>query len=551
MATPLSEVITYLSLDGVVAVGQSFETIKTVLQEFGSMSITVVSDQNLSFRISFSNDSINFDYNSNTSVEVGEPVTITSVILGKWCKLRALNAGPSPANVRFQTYCQIIPIATQSQIEKEGDTFPSVNVNNLTGTLFNDLRTSERKPIYDHKFDYTTIVTDTIVTPDRTLLQRSGGGIITTISKPFVAGNVLSLGDIYRSPLGSFLEVSGPPIIYTSGNPLYIEMGVNFNIAGYDDPIANGVDQMMVGLGYVDPTTNNIIDGIYLGYPATPIPPDTVINEMSLVFYGEGQEFYIKRSNWIFDRLDGNGPSKILLDETKLSTWRIRAAQMASVYLEYHQPFDNEWTPCHRIEIENNRVSTGYKNPSLGFNIYTKRTTASTGAVGSNLSNVGVAEGVVGVEVGQDSLGRVQTYGIESPNTAILAGVESVVLSFRAGPILNTKLNRALMVPRNISFSADGTKSVTFRVYRDVTFVAPVWTALDNTNTPIERLTGGSVTLPSGYTIVGYYTSKDSTSHEDFNAFNVNMDNGESLTVTAESINNSLVRTFVNYALID
>lgn len=549
MTTPLSEVITYLNFDSTISIGETYETIKVILQEFGSMSISVISDQNLNFKIEFSNDSINFDYKTNQTIQGNVSETITTVILGKWCKLSATNASPNIANVRFTSYCQVIPIANQSQIEKEGNVFPTVNLHDVSRTLFNDIRIGERKPFHTHKFSYTTVVAGSIITSDRSIVQDSGGGIIQLLSRPFVVGNTLSLSDIAFSPIGSFLYVYGPPVVSESGNSIYVMISAGFKLSGYTNADIVGFDQMIVGMGYIN--NGVIVDGAYIGYPSAPVAPDTIVSEISFIYYGEGVETYIPRSRWFFDRLDGNGPSNIVLDEEKLSTWRIRGALVTALCLEYHNPIENSWIKVHAVQFENLVDTTNIDNSSFGFNMYTKRTSGAAHVLVSNTTGPKCAIGVVGAEVGQKALSRVATYEIEGIDTMAPAATETAILSIRSGPTINSSNNRSLIVPRDINLITDGTKAVTLKVYRNSIFAAPTWTAIDQIHIPTEILTNGSATIGTGYSIIGSYTGSAGTSSKSMSDVNGTLASLETLTVTVFSTEATNVRCLLNYSLVD
>jgi hypothetical protein len=95
MATQLSEVISYLSFNGNVTAGTTYETIKVLLQEYGSLCVKVSTNGSVSFIISFSDDGINYDYNSKTVVDSGFKPILTSVILGRWCRISVINSSSS------------------------------------------------------------------------------------------------------------------------------------------------------------------------------------------------------------------------------------------------------------------------------------------------------------------------------------------------------------------------------------------------------------------------------------------------------------------------
>lgn len=561
MATPLSEVITYLNFDGVIPTAEEHETIKVLLQEFGSMSVTVVSDQNLNFLIEFSNDGKNFDYTNSSSIPEGENQTITSVILGKWCRMRALNASNVSATVRFTTYCQVLPIASQSQIEAEGNNFPTFNVDNLSSTLYNEMRVSERRPEHQHNFTYTSDNDFGVLSgPDRELVQTSGNGFDPLVSPATIVGNTLTLSNIYSSPAGSYQCVYGPPVVVNYGNPVYVNFSSGFNISGYVDGFTLGFDQMLVGMGWVDITSGDIIDGFYIGYPSFPNPPATIVDEISFVIFTRGVERHVVKSKWSDDRLDGNGPSSVLLDASNLSTWRIRTAVVNSVYLEYHNPTDNLWIPCHRIQFENLFSSTEISNPSYAFNIYTKRTSTATGLAVANGCGPASAQGVLGIEVGQKTLGRVDTYSVETPLLIIAQAVETEVFSVRAGEVINNIDNRSVLVPTTLfifvkkdpptGLATGETQGVFIKIYKNGTFVAPTWVYNDAVHDPLQIDTG-KATVGTGFKIAGILNNAGLVREFDMVKYNSRISRSDTLTFTVLStLSDVSVLMALNYELI-
>lgn len=549
MATQLSEVISYLSYNGNVLAGTTFETVKVLLQEYGSICVKVSTNGSISFIISFSDDGINYDYNSKTVVDSAFKPILTSVILGKWCRISVINSSSANINIRFTTFAQTISTAVQPQITDENLKFPSVNVDNFQTTLFNDLKVAQKRSIYDHKFDYGRVVGTDYISPDRNLRQNSGGGLVAG-STPAVVDNTLCLCDIHLSPLGAFLYVYGQPVVYYSGAPIYCIMSVGFR-TNYVDGDTLGFDQMLSGMGYADPVTGEIIDGAFVGFPSAPQPPDTVINDICFVYYGDGVESYVPRSRWAFDKLDGNGPSGIILDYSKLSTWRIRVTQISSLYLEYHKPFDSEWAPVHRIQLENLYETPGYLSPSLGYLQYTNRTSTATGDIGLNQTGPYAVQGEIGVEESEQStLSRIQTYGVESLLVTILGNVETPILSIRAGHLLNGKNNRSLIFPKSISTSCTGNRSCIIKIRRESTFTAPTWTYIDNDHSPTETLTAGTDNV-DGYDVAGYFSPKDSTEFRDLNEYNLFMSSEQTISFTAFSAQTSDVQIFLTYSLLD
>lgn len=550
MATPLSEVIQYLQFDGVVAVGGEHETIKVLLQEFGSISCTITTDQNSSFVIEFSNDGVNFDYFTSNALASGTQ-TITSVILGKWCKLRIQNASRFDLNARFSTFAQVIPIATQAQVESTGNTLPGVNVENLSSTLFNELRVAQRKPVQTTNFTYYIAVGGQLIGPDRYFQQFNGGGATYVNSPANVVGNALTLSNIYAEAAGAYHFVRGTPVVIEAGNPVYINISCGFTTAGYTNGTTLGYDMMLSGMGYVDEANGQIVDGFYIGYPSAPVPPNTIVDEICFVIYASGFEIAIPKSQWTFDRLDGRGPSAITLDPTKLSTWRIRVAITSNAYIEYHNPDDNEWIPCHRVVGENLFTTTGVSNPSFAFNSYTRRTSTASGLAIVNGCGPLTAQGVVGVEVGESSLPKLETYNIVDVVTPVV-GVETEIFSMRNGTIYNTKTNRSIIFANDMFASVTGgTAPVIIRVYKNATFGAVFWAPKDTVNEPTDT-SSGSWTAGTGANVAGFLVSPGSTEKIDLNDVNANLGRLDTLTFTCQSTAAVTgVTCLVNYSLVN
>lgn len=548
MTTSLSEVISYLNFDGSIGIGAQHETIKTLLQEFGSISVTVTMDQNISLIIEFSNDGINFDYKSANSLAAGSS-TITSVILGKWCKIRAVNSSRFVANVRFYTYAQVLPISVQAQIESEGNALPSVNIDNLTGTLYNDLRVGLKRPITTIDWTYYQAPAGVISGPDREIVQLNGGGANFALSPATIVNNTLTLSNIYTEALGAYHYVYGPPVIMTAANPLYINMTCGFFTNGY---ISTGVsfDEMLCGVGYVDDSVGSIIDGFFVGYPKTPVPPNPITDEFSMVFYLDGVEDSIPKSQWYYDRLDGDGPSAIVLDPSKLNTWRIRVSIGSSIYLDFHHPFDNTWIECHRIQAENKFTTNLIKNPSLGFLTYTERTTASVGNfLIPNGCGPTCSQATVGTEVGEADFAKLQSYchlgAVASP-----ALTQTEVVSFRNGLLFNGIDNRCLVIPTFLSASSVGLlQPQGIKLIKNATFVAPVWTPKDVVNDPVET-SSGFMTVGSGYEVGGLLVSPNSTGTLNLDTVDIKLSRGETLSITTRGLDAATMYALLNYNIL-
>lgn len=538
MSTPLSEVISYLSFDGTIQQGESYETIKVLLQEFGSMSVVLNPSANVSLSIQFSNDGLNFDTNNNYSVGSGGQ-TITSVILGKWARLRVTNTVKENVSVRLSTFCQVIPIAIQSQLESEGDVFPSVNIDNQTSSLFGDLRVAQRETIRYYSFQYYTQNGGVLVGPDRDLIQDSYGGANFIDSPGSVNGGTIGLTNIYNSASGGSTSIKGDDVSITAGNSIWANISCGFYDRGYDLKNAEGIpddgfDQSMVGIGYIDEGTGKPLDGIYIGYPDS-IPGSPIVDEFCLIVYTNSQETVITKSQWIYDSLDSNGSSGILLDPTKLSTWRIRTATSCSVYLEYHDPRDNLFIPCHRLQVENVFSTIQLSNPSLAFNLYTERTTTSSGELTTSRGcGPYCSRAALGFEAGIDKFVKQQTYSVFN-STNLVANIPKEILSIRCGPDLNGVLNRSNVRIDDIYLThSNGSSAGKVDIIKNGSFNNPTWSYVDPIRDCVQTDVG-TLFIGTGYNIKGVLLSPNTTENPNLSKVDNELSRFETLSIVATS----------------
>jgi hypothetical protein len=183
----------------------------------------------------------------------------------------------------------------------------------------------------------------------------------------------------------------------------------------------------------------------------------------------------------------------------------------------------------------------------------TRRTSLSSGSVGVNQCGPICSQGVIGVEVGQEPLSKLQTYSIESDFISpIGADVEVEILSIRSGELLNGQNNRAVITPINISFATEGSRLTRFRIYRDGTFNIPTWTYENPVYNPLQKLTGGNAIIGSGYKGVGFFIGNNRADQVTLHGYNLSIYNGQTLTITGTSIQNSAdLSCMINYNLVD
>jgi len=154
----------------------------------------------------------------------------------------------------------------QSQLESEGDIYPSVNVDNLASTLFGDLKVSQKETIRYYSFQYYTSGSGVLTGPDRDLTQRAYNGANFIDSPAQAESGTISLSNIYNSVNNSSTAIQADDITISAGNSIYMNISCGFFDKGYTlkDPLTgvpdSGYDCALAGLGYVSQTTGNQIN---------------------------------------------------------------------------------------------------------------------------------------------------------------------------------------------------------------------------------------------------------------------------------------------------
>jgi hypothetical protein len=549
--TSLGEVVSLLSFTIPIPIGDTHETNKVILSEFSSIMVSISATQKTSLVIAFSNDAINFDYTITNQIDANVPKTITSVIVGKWCKISVLNNSAILSAVRVSSYCSTQPSTVQSSINSVDDNFQNVNIDNWSATLDNQITSTGLTIISSHDFPYSrvNVANGELLGPDRGFRSYFRGGVVYPDTFPEISSDKsLYLYDIFKSPLGGIMYTIGDRANFGSGNNIGCKFNIKMNIAGYDAPVTS-YDNMMIGMGSTNEASGDIIDGIFMGYGSTGT------TDFSIIYYENGAEFVVPQKEWAFDLLDGNGSSRVLLDPFKFNTWRIRSPSTGtgSLFIEYHNPFDNEYIAVHRIQNDNIRTTKTFNNPSFSFMMYSKRTTAQPGT-GNKIVSVASSGGYLYRESGPPSLTRLQSFACEGGGTVTIPGnTETVVLACRSGELLNNVINHTRMDFIFLSVTTDGNRPVEFRIYsaKDSDYTGALWNFTNSTYTPGQELANkSSFNVGNGFLLFAGYLQKSDSTIFDIDNLEMWLYNTESIVVTAQSVQSSDINSSFTYTLI-
>jgi len=199
-----------------------------------------------------------------------------------------------------------------------------------------------------------------------------------------------------------------------------------------------------------------------------------------------------------------------------------------------------EVAAVHRVDYSNRFTATSIDNPNLPLTARVENTTNDTDMVLQTPSAIAGLDG----DAFNDAVST--TVATDVQTVAITGGSEQAILSLRNPATYKSKNNRLFVQALRMSFAADGSKDVAFRVYANSTITGGTYSDLNTEVTPVQRnttMTGFSGGVQIGTFIIGKVESDviDLTGSQ-FKGFP-----GEEITVTALSDNGSDVSVGVTF----
>lgn len=242
-------------------------------------------------------------------------------------------------------------------------------------------------------------------------------------------------------------------------------------------------------------------------------------------------EQFIPQTTWNIDTFTGTGPSGQTIDPTKGNVF---GAQLQ--YLGYGDAFfyivnGNTGRPqlVHIIRNANTRTTTNLRNPSLYLTWDTRNTGTGTSREVRGASGGAFVEGPIRF------LGtQFATLGTKSCS----AGVETPVITLRASTVFGIRQSSAQLQIDRFSVSCDGTKTVNFRVYKNAALVAAQFQRVDLVSSAADYDSSAtSVSVGLGTLAYVFSVQKTGNSTESVSDLALYLQAGETLTITAQSVN--------------
>lgn len=249
----------------------------------------------------------------------------------------------------------------------------------------------------------------------------------------------------------------------------------------------------------------------------------------------DGTPNWIAQTSWNVDKMDGNGPSGMTIDITKLNVYQIQYQWLGAGQINYF--LEDEATGkldlVHEIKYANQNTTPTVSNPTLPLALHSENTGNTT-----NLTIISASMGgfVEGKNTGE---GIIFASGVEDVSY-LAAGGEVPIFTIRNRASYYSKTNRVVVAPLDAGISSDGTKGVTFKAYLNTALTGASYADVNTTESVMEVDTAATA-ITGGYFVGFKPLAKNESKDIDMTNWDLELHPGDSLTVTAESASNSTV----------
>ena len=314
------------------------------------------------------------------------------------------------------------------QIASNGQNAIVVSVNEPL-TAFGEVSVAEPFPVSQIDFVYgiNTVITSNVTVGSNASVATSNG--LLTLTSNAVGGASMAM---FRPK--KFIK-------YRPGTSTTTRITCTFTSGAPTSSL------QFVGEGFLDPTSNAIIDGMGFGYQGSTFGVfwvrDYTIN-------------FIPQTQWNYDTMLGTGKSGFLLDPTKLNIFQFKFQYLGGGNLFYYviPASTGRWALAHMIQNAGTLTVPVFRDPTFHAMWY-----SNCYAVGNNTPVI-----VNGGSCGQFVEGRRRFLGpkgayTHSPSAAVTNNVNTMMFALRNALYFNGIPNRSQAHVRSVSFGGNGAGS--------------------------------------------------------------------------------------------
>ncbi len=413
----------------------TFTGISEDVSDFASISVNLWTDQkgeSNGVSMEFSPDGVNWDKQKRHTATAGKDHNFLLTVIAQYFRVVYTNGSIAQSDFRLQIIYhkyknKEISFRVDEAIDNDeytnlsrsilvgasagGGHFSNVEVDSKSNlavhvdepkTAFGEIQVAERTPAVQVNFVYN--VNTEIVTPN-----ISGTGSVSQLN-----GNVeIATGTGQNSTADI---VSNQFLRVRPGQ------GMEVVFSGLFDPGVVGSEQA-IGAG-------TQFNGHFFGYDGADFGVLRLDNNVSN---------WTKQTDWNIDKLDGTGPSGMILDPTKGNVYKIVFQWLGYGSINYYMESDitGNFIPVHINNYPNKNVVPSVRVPSFPLHAYALNTTNTTNIVTRSASMGGFIEGkprLLGVRNAvtgsKQAIGLSQVNILTLRNKATYLGFENNVVSF-------------------------------------------------------------------------------------------------------------------------
>ena len=254
-------------------------------------------------------------------------------------------------------------------------------------------------------------------------------------------------------------------------------------------------------------------DGFYLGFDGV----DFVAG-----FRRGGVDTSTVQADFNLDRLPG-------VDFTKFNVFKIDFGWLGTAPATYYlMNAEGSWTAFHRLNISGTRTNPIILNPVLPICFDIKKTSGDTSIIVKTGSWHG---GIVGDNA------EVADRNFATTATKATVTTEAVIVNLRNKATYQSKTNRVGVKFVDMHLVSDGTKAVTFKIYKNLTITSPTFADILTADSVMEKDILGTVTPSDDNLKDAIVLGKVDSQQIDILVLDLRLNPGDSLTITGQSAN--------------
>lgn len=226
----------------------------------------------------------------------------------------------------------------------------------------------------------------------------------------------------------------------------------------------------IAGTGFLEPTSNVLIDGMGFGYQGS---------VFGVHWFRNSSNTFIPQTSWNSDKLDGTGPSGFTIVPTNLNIFQYKFQYLGAGNLFFYVivPASGRWVLAHMIQNAGTLATPVFRDPTMHAMWYSNCYTTSS-----------IPVIVSGGSVGQFLEGERRFLGpkgafVGTPTAAVANNTNTLMFALKNATYFNGIPNRSQAHIRSISFGGNGSGTgsnqpngvISFTLTRNPTGGPTVW----------------------------------------------------------------------------